>query len=143
MIKVNRLTKKNYYHIATIICDSYKGNFSDFEIDVNCDRVLIFAPMCKMIKITIKDGVPNLLGVRGALKQWDFISFRDNKDLLSYINKLDYELQGFKPSTLITVDESIKMLNVALEGLLTFEPGDKKSFLLDIVDSYKEQLKSL
>lgn len=99
----------------------------------------------KLIIDELKDWTFNVETLEG--EQMVVIQDIDFKEIVSkIIQKLDLPKDREKVigKTMITIDESIILVDNAIKGILVFEEegsGAKEEFLMSIVDSYKKQIK--
>lgn len=139
MKKITELSKSELFHIASLVSGSYIYNFNTFEYVTSEAGMMLGANNC--IWLLLKHDKGELLSVSHKSETgWVEVHSKDHYEVMSYLKDLNYLKEDYSLSTKISIDDSIKMLKVALDKNVTFDEDYKEEFLLDVVDSYKQQL---
>ncbi|QQV91437.1 hypothetical protein M1M25_gp104 [Tenacibaculum phage Gundel_1] len=139
MKKITELKKEELFHVASLINNNYIFNFNTFETVVDKNQIMLGANNCVWILLNHEEGDLKTIGHRTNIG-WANIDLKMYYSVKSYLKDLNYVVQGYEPSTKISIDDSIKMLKVAIEDNIEFDEDEIEDVLLDVTNSYKKQL---
>ncbi len=128
MKKINELKKDQLFHVASLINHNYINNYRTFETVTGEDNTTILANNCMCILLVHVKGDLTSVSHKSS-SGWINTPADNYYEVINYLNDLEYADEGYSPSTKISIDDSIKMLKVALEDVL-----------VDVTISYKKQL---
>ena len=139
MKKITELKNEELFHVASLINNNYIFNFNTFETVHDENKIMLGANNCVWIILKHREGYLETIGHKTNIG-WADISLKMYHEVKGYLRDLDYVEEGYDPSTKISIDDSVKMLKIAMDELTDMPKRPKQEFLLDVVDNYKEQL---
>lgn len=139
MKKITELKHYELFHVASLINNSYTFNFNTFETVHDKNNIMLGANNCIWLILRHDNGHLKSISHKSGIG-WITINLKIHHEVTSYLKDLNYTEQGYEPSTKISIDDSIKMLKVAIEDNIDFDEDEIEDVLLDVTNSYKKQL---